>query len=161
MRRLAQVQESDHASLEKERQLAAVKQELQAFRFDQATRELEQEREKEVHHVIWSLIALRKRRIFWHRRLIYQKKHWIFLLQAYQQQQEQLSSALDRLRDNEVLIRSLQEQLSALTGKNREERETLDAQLRQLELSLMARNEECEGLVNELRSVMISSLFTS
>lgn len=78
----------------------------------------------------------------------------MFLLQAYQQQQEQLTSALDRLRDNEVLIRSLQEQLSDLTGKNREERQALDAQLRQLELSLVTRNEECEGLVNELRSVM-------
>lgn len=58
--RLAQVQESDHASLEKERQLAAVKQELQAFRFDQATRELQQEREKEVQLLICNIIAFAK-----------------------------------------------------------------------------------------------------
>ena len=80
-------------------------------------------------------------------------KHWAFLLQAYQQQQEQLKAVLDQLADNEKLIGSLQVQLSSLTGRNQEERQSLDAQLQQMELSLMTRNEECEGLVNEIRSV--------
>lgn len=48
IRLLAQIQESHHAANEKERQLAVAKQELQAFRFDQATRELEKQRQKEV-----------------------------------------------------------------------------------------------------------------
>ncbi len=80
-------------------------------------------------------------------------KHWNFLLQAYQQQQEQLKVALDQLADNEQLIGSLRLQLSSLTGRNQEERQSLDAQFRQMELALMTRNEECEGLVNEIRSV--------
>lgn len=80
-------------------------------------------------------------------------KHWNFLLQAYQQQEEQLKLALSQLADNGQLIGSLQLQLSTLTGRNQQERQTLEAQFRQMELSLMTRNEECEGLVNEIRAV--------
>lgn len=86
-------------------------------------------------------------------------KHWNFLLQAYQQQEEQLKLALTQLADNGQLIGSLQLQLSTLTGRNQEERQSLDAQFRQMELSLMTRNEECEGLVNEIRSVSRSTVF--
>lgn len=85
-------------------------------------------------------------------------KHWNFLLQAYQQQEEQLKLALTQLADNGQLIGSLQLQLSTLTGRNQEERQSLDAQFRQMELSLMTRNEECEGLVNEIRSVSRSTV---
>ena len=65
-------------------------------------------------------------------------KHWNFLLQAYQQQEEQLKFALSQLADNGQLIGSLQLQLSTLTGRNQEERQSLDNQFRQMELSLNA-----------------------
>lgn len=84
-------------------------------------------------------------------------KHWNFLLQAYQQQEEQLKLALSQLAENGQLIGSLQLQLSTLTGRNQEERQLLDNQFRQMQLSLMTRNEECEGLVNEIRSVIINN----
>ncbi|XP_059351250.1 FYVE and coiled-coil domain-containing protein 1-like isoform X4 [Daphnia carinata] len=124
------VDQGKHAEeviLEKDRQLAVVTEELKAIKFDQATRQLEKEKEKQ---------------------------HWNFLLQAYQQQEEQLKLALSQLADNGQLIGSLQLQLSSLTGRNQEERQSLDAQFRQMELSLMTRNEECEGLVNEIRSTV-------
>ena len=79
-------------------------------------------------------------------------------MQAFQQQQQQLTEALERLKDNETLIRSLQDQLGAISDRTREERGELDAQLRQLKLSLMTRNEECEGFVNELRTVIKTNL---
>lgn len=81
-------------------------------------------------------------------------------MQAFQQQQLQLTEALERLKENETLIRSLQDQLGAISNRTREERGELDSQLRQLQLSLMTRNEECEGFVNELRSVIkLKSIF--
>lgn len=81
-------------------------------------------------------------------------------MQAFQQQQQQLTEALERLKDNETLIRSLQDQLGAISDRTREERGELDAQLRQLKLSLMTRNEECEGFVNELRTVIKTNLIS-